>query len=58
MAYFGDVKLLSVPFRPSPFPTNTDFEMELYQALPLTEKKLIVYTKIFKGGYNRWTGAL
>ena len=46
MEYFGNVEPSSVPFQSSPFPTNTTFEMELFQALPLSEQELITYTKI------------
>ena len=56
--YFGKIEPSSVPFQSSPFPTNNSFEIELFQALPLSEQELVTYTKRFKGSYNHWTGAI
>ena len=32
--YFGKIEPSSIPFHSIPFPTNNNFEMELFQALP------------------------
>ena len=56
--YWLDHPTNKIYFKESPFPLDTKFEYELYDALPLQDSDLVSHHKKHNGSLPKWVGAL